>query len=60
MLSPELTKLMQVLESDVDNITINPDALLKELHALYDVEECLQESLSLSGKVCPTCGRSLL
>ena len=60
MLSPELKKLMHDLENGNDNIRINAEAMLEELHALYEVEEILQESLSLSGKVRPTCGRSLL
>lgn len=60
MLSPELKKLMHDLENGNDNIRINAEAMLEELHALNEVEEILQESLSLSGKVCPTCGRSLL
>ena len=60
MLSPELKKLMHDLENGNDNIRIIAEAMLEELHALYEVEEILQESLSLSGKVCPTCGRSLL
>ena len=60
MLSPELKKLMHDLENGVDNIAINAEAMLKELYELDEVEEILQESLSLSSKVCPTCGRSLL
>ena len=60
MLSPELKKLMRDLENGDNNIRINAEAMLEELHALDEVEEILQESLSLSGKVCPTCGRSLL
>ena len=60
MLSPELKKLMHYLENGADNIEINAEAMLKELHELDEVEEIIQESLSLSGKVCPTCGRSLL
>jgi len=59
MLSPELRKLMKDLENGSKNITGNTDALLKELHALNEAEEYLQKSLSLSGKVCPTCGRAL-
>lgn len=57
MLSPELQKLMIELESGKEKITVNTDELLKELHHLDEVEGYLQESLSLSGKVCPTCGR---
>ena len=60
MLSQERKKLMHDLENGNDNIRINAEAMLEELHALDEVEEILQESLSLSGKVCPTCGRSLL
>ena len=60
MLSPELKKLMHDLENGNDNIRINAEAMLEELYALDEVEEILQESLSLSGQVCPTCGRSLL
>ena len=54
MLSPELKKLMHDLENGADNIEINAEAMLKELHELDEVEEIIQESLSLSGKVCPT------
>ena len=60
MLSPELKKLMHDLENGADNIEINAEAMLKELHELDEVEEIIQESLSLSGTVCPTGGRSLL
>lgn len=58
MLSPELKKLMEDLENDVQEIKINPEELLKELHNL-DSMESLGESLSLSGRVCHCCGRPL-
>lgn len=60
MISPELRKLMYDLENGVRNIEINAEAMLEELHKLDEVEGILEESLSLSSKVCPTCGRSLL
>ena len=59
MLSHELKKLMYDLENGVDNVEINTEAMLKELYELDEVEEIFQESLSLSDKVCPTCGRRL-
>ena len=58
MLSPELYKLKIQLEAGV-NMEINEEELLVELQNLDSIEGHLQESLSLSGKVCPTCGRGL-
>lgn len=57
MLGPELTKLKEDLEAREQNI--NTERLLAELNELENVDDCLNESLSLSQNVCPTCGRSL-
>lgn len=58
MLSTELKKLMTQLENG-EQISINRIKTLQELRALDEVEEYVQESLSLSSEVCPTCGRRL-
>lgn len=58
MLSTELKKLMTQLEND-EPISINREKAFQELKTLDGVEEYVQESLSLSSKVCPTCGRRL-
>ncbi len=58
MLSPELKKLMIQLEND-EPISIDQEKALQELKILDGAEEYVQESLSLSSKVCPTCGRRL-
>ena len=59
MLLPELKKLKDQLEEDKNNVNIDKEKLLEELTALESVTGYVQESLSLSSKVCPTCGRSI-
>ena len=59
MLSEELRKLKRELEVGKEQIDINRDKLLKELQDLEDVKGMLYHSLSLSGNICPTCGRLL-
>lgn len=59
MLPPELTKLKDKLESGEINISINREELLSELKKLDNDEINLNESLSLSDNICPTCGRRL-
>lgn len=56
MLSPELKKLKLQLENGKE-IDINIEKLLSELEKLDAVYDYVQESLALSEKVCPTCGR---
>lgn len=58
MLTPQLKILKMKLEGR-DNVHIDKKALLVELNKLETNENSLQESLSLSTKVCPTCGRRL-
>jgi hypothetical protein len=55
MLSTELQKLKEKLEGK--SVEINRDKLLSELRTLEI--ESLNESLSLSNKVCKSCGRKL-
>jgi hypothetical protein len=58
MLTPELEKLKRVLQGEKKEI--NETALLNELLALENIEVgYLCESLSLSKKVCRTCGKPL-
>ena len=58
MLSPELRKLMKTLENNnIFDKNINSKELLKELRTLD--EKPINESLSMSENVCPTCGRAL-
>mgnify|MGYP001623800494 FL=1 len=58
MLSPELRKLMKNLENNnIFDKNINSKELLKELRTLD--EKPINESLSMSENVCPTCGRAL-
>lgn len=59
MLLPQLKKLKMQLEEGKNNIDIDNEQLLAELNELDGIEEILQESLSLSTKICPTCGRRL-
>ncbi len=59
MLSPQLERLKIQLEEGKDNIDIDKEKLLHELSELALIEGILQESLSLSTRVCPTCGRRL-
>ena len=53
MLSPELKKLMHDLENGADNIEINAEAMLKELHELYalHVEGVFYNELSGTVKI---------
>ena len=58
MLSPELRKLMKNLENNtIFDKNINSKELLKELRTLD--EKPINEILSMSENVCPTCGRAL-
>lgn len=59
MLLPELKNLKEQLEEGKENVDIDIEKLLEELNALENVKCHVQESLSLSSKVCPTCGRSI-
>lgn len=59
MLLPQLEKLKMQLEEGKNNIDVDKEQLLAELNELDGIEEILQESLSLSTKICPTCGRRL-
>ena len=59
MLLPQLEKLKMQLEEVKNNIDVDYEQLLAELNELDGIEEILQESLSLSTKICPTCGRRL-
>lgn len=59
MLLPELKNLKEQLENGNERITIDKEKLLEELTTLENVKCYVQESLSLSSKVCPTCGRSI-
>lgn len=59
MLLPQLEKLKMQLEEGKNNIDVDNEQLLAELNELDGIEEILQESLSLSTKICPTCGRRL-
>ena len=61
MLTPELKKLREYLAEDkrMDiDMDIDRVALLEELDELNDLRGYF-ESFSLSGGVCPTCGRKL-
>lgn len=59
MLLPQLEKLKMQLEEGKSNIDVDNEQLLAELNELDGIEEVLHESLSLSTKICPTCGRRL-
>ena len=59
MLSPQLRKLKIQLEEGRDQIDIDKEQLLKELNELDEIKGILLESLALSTKVCPTCGKRL-
>lgn len=59
MLSPQLMKIKKQLEEGKTGIVFNKDELLDELNEMEAIEGILQESLSLSTKVCPTCGKRL-
>ena len=53
MLSPELKKLLNDLRAGESNIRIDREKIQAELETL------LKHSLSMSTRVCPTCGREL-
>lgn len=59
MLSPQLKKLKTQLEEGMNEIDIDKEELLAELNEMDAIEEVLLESLSLSTRVCPTCGKRL-
>ena len=59
MLPPELKKLMEELEDNIETIHVDREKLLGELHGLDDNIQHVNESLSMSGKVCPRCGKPL-
>lgn len=59
MLSPQLRKLKIQLEAGSEQIDIDKEQLLKELNELDEIKGILLESLALSTKVCPTCGKRL-
>ncbi len=59
MLSPQLRKLKIQLEAGREQIDIDKEQLLKELNELDKIKGILLESLALSTKVCPTCGKRL-
>ena len=59
MLSPQLKKLKTQLEEGMNEIDIDKEELLAELNEMDAIEGVLLESLSLSTRVCPTCGKWL-
>jgi hypothetical protein len=59
VLPPELKKLMEDLEDNIKTIHIDREKLLGELHGLDDNVHHVNESLSMSGNVCPRCGKPL-
>ena len=59
MLSPQLRKLKIQLDAGREQIDIDKEQLLKELNELDKIKGILLESLALSTKVCPTCGKRL-
>lgn len=59
MLSPQLRKLKIQLEAGREQIDIDKEQPLKELNELDEIKGILLESLALSTKVCPTCGKRL-
>lgn len=59
MLSPQLRKLKMQLEEGREQIDIDKEQLLAELNQLDEIKGVLLESLALSAKVCPTCGKRL-
>ena len=59
MLSPELKKLLNDLQEGEPNIKINREKIQAELEALDNIPVFLRHSLSMSTRVCPTCGREL-
>lgn len=59
MLAPELKHLKKQIENN-EELVVDPQKLLEELQELDDTPTYLAHSLSISGKVCPTCGRRLI
>ena len=59
MLSPQLRKIKIQLEEGATNIDIDKVELLAELNEMEAIQGVWLESLSLSTKVCPTCGKRL-
>ena len=59
MLSPELKKLLNDLQAGESNIRIDREKIQAELEALDNTPVFLKHSLSMSTRVCPTCGRKL-
>lgn len=59
MLSPQLMKIKRQLEEGKTGIVFDKEELLAELNEMEAIEGVLQESLSLSTIVCPTCGKRL-
>ena len=61
MLSPQLRKIKIQLEEGATNIDIDKEELLAELNEMEAIQGVLLEieSLSLSTKVCLTCGKRL-
>lgn len=59
MLAPQLKKLKIELEEGGKKFDCDREELLAELNELDEINTKFQESLALSTKVCPTCGRRL-
>ena len=59
MLSPELKKLLNDLRAGESNIRIDREKIQAELETLDNTPVFLKLSLSMSTRVCPTCGREL-
>ena len=59
MLSPQLRKIKIQLEEGATNIDIDKEELLAELNEMEAIQGVSLKSLSLSTKVCPTCGKRL-
>jgi len=59
MLSPQLRKIKIQLEEGATNIDIDKEELLAELNEMEAIQGVWLKSLSLSTKVCPTCGKRL-
>lgn len=59
MLSPELKKLLNDLQAGEPNIRINREKIRIELETLDNTPYIMRHSLSMSPRVCPTCGREL-
>ena len=59
MLSPQLKKLLNDLRAGESNIRIDREKIQAELETLDNTPVFLKHSLSMSTRVCPTCGREL-